>query len=136
MDKRSFYVSTSVTYKAHTVRGLHFQFGDFAENKILSVTRGSIFDLVINLDESKPLTQRISSFNLEEKDGLSLYIPRGFAHGFQTLEDNTTIIYGLDSEYNSQSTRGFSPLSPAIRNLWPHTPINVKPEDLAWPLLT
>jgi dTDP-4-dehydrorhamnose 3,5-epimerase len=135
MDKASFYVSTSDTYKAHTVRGLHFQAGDFAENKILTVTRGAIFDLVISLDESKTLTERIFSFTLEEKDGLSLFIPRGFAHGFQTLEDNTTIIYGLDSEYSSSSTRGFSPLSPVIRNLWPHTPINVKPEDLAWPRL-
>jgi dTDP-4-dehydrorhamnose 3,5-epimerase len=135
MDKGSFYVSSSVTHKAHTVRGLHFQSDAAAENKILSVTRGAIFDLVVSLDESKSLTQRIFSFTLAEEDGLSLFIPRGFAHGFQTLEDDTTIIYGLDSEYNFKSTRGFSPLSPAIRNLWPHAPINVKPEDLAWPLL-
>lgn len=129
------YVSVSITKHAGTVRGLHFQRDPFSENKLLTVTSGSIFDLVVDLDDSKPLEKRIHTFRLSSHDGQTLFIPRGFAHGFQALSEDTTVIYCLDSKYVEEASCGYSPLSPSLIELWPLTPSNIKSEDLAWPVL-
>lgn len=136
LNRAEVYISLSSTKLAHTVRGMHFQAPPFSEAKILTVLYGSIFDIVVNLDESLPLEKRIHEFNLSEEDNLSLYIPKGFAHGYQTQSDNVLILYALDSEYSKSNLRGFSPLSKALRDLWPSPPTCIKPEDLKWPQLS
>lgn len=128
-------MSVSRTNHAGTVRGLHFQTSPFAENKLLTVVSGSIFDVVVDCDASIPLSKRIYTYKLDSQAGQTLFIPRGFAHGFQSLTDDTTVLYSLDSEYAESYTCGYSPLSSCLRELWPMVPINIKPEDLAWPVL-
>ena len=135
MNPGEVYVSASVTTNKGTVRGLHFQKQPFSEAKLVSVVKGRIFDVVVNLDMSLPLDERVHTFDLEENVSSCLYIPKGFAHGFQALTDDTVVIYALDSRYNEGATGGFSPLSPSVIELWPQQPVNIKPEDLAWPQL-
>jgi dTDP-4-dehydrorhamnose 3,5-epimerase len=129
------YVSASVTSLATTVRGMHFQAAPFEEAKLITVVQGEIFDVLINLDSSLPLDQRIFTFNISSDSPSCLFIPRGYAHGFQALSDQTIVLYALDSHYDNASTRGFSPLSPDIEHLWPQRPSNIKIEDLGWPSL-
>jgi dTDP-4-dehydrorhamnose 3,5-epimerase len=136
LNREEVYISLSSTKLAHTVRGMHFQAPPFSEAKILTVLRGSIVDVVVNLDDSLPMKERIYKFNLSEEENLSLYIPKGFAHGYQTQTDNVLILYALDSEYSKSNVRGFSPLSEVFVDLWPSPPICIKPEDLKWPMLS
>jgi dTDP-4-dehydrorhamnose 3,5-epimerase len=135
LDSSQLYISLSFTNLAYTIRGMHFQSQPFSESKLLKVISGSILDVVISLDDSLPLSERIHKFNLSEKDEVCLYIPKGYAHGYQTLTDNVLLMYALDSEYSKSHTRGFSPMSPALTTIWPAAPTYLKPEDLLWPQL-
>ena len=102
----------------------------------MTVIKGRIHDIIVDLDDTLPLNERIHTFDLAENMGSCLYIPKGFAHGFQALADDTVVVYALDSLYCKSATRGFSPLSPVLIDLWPQEPVNLKPEDLAWPQLS
>ncbi len=99
----------------------------------MSVVKGKILDVIISLDDTMPLHERLHTFELTENAGSCIYIPKGFAHGYQALTDDTVVIYALDSQYREGATRGFSPLSPSVIDLWPQLPVNIKSEDLTWP---
>ena len=133
LNIREVYISLSFTHLASTVRGMHFQTSPFSEAKLLTVLRGSIHDVVIDVNQSLPKKNRIFQFKLTDTDNFCLYIPRGFAHGYQTQTDDVLMMYALDSRYSKLNTRGFSPLSKNLLNLWPMPPRNIKKEDLAWP---
>jgi dTDP-4-dehydrorhamnose 3,5-epimerase len=129
------YISLSHTNLAHTVRGMHFQKEPYSEAKLLKVIHGSIFDIVLDLDESRSIDQRIYQFELSENDDVCLYIPRGYAHGYQTQSDNVLLLYALDSKFSKEHASGYTPMSNSFVKLWPYQPLNVKPEDLSWPTL-
>lgn len=131
----TFYVATSWTDKKFTIRGLHYQEAPFSERKLVRVLSGSIMDVVVSLDESLPMEKRIHVFELESRAPQLLFIPEGFAHGFQTLEDETIVLYGLDNIYAPKAAKGINPLSPGLRDLWPFRPTVMKEADLAWPNL-
>lgn len=135
LNSSTTYVAKSFTSKIYTIRGMHFQAEPFAENKLITVAKGSILDVVINLDVRLTLTSRIHTFLLDDKSPQTLFIPKGFAHGYQTLEENTLVLYGLDGGYHKASTSGFSPLSPGLEGLWQNPVGFIKPEDLEWPAL-
>ncbi len=135
LDSSQVYIALSSTNLAYTIRGMHFQSQPFSESKLLKVISGSILDVVISLDDSLPLSERIHKFNLSEKDEVCLYIPQGYAHGYQTLTDNVQLMYALDSKYSKPHTRGFSPMSLSLATVWPFKPTYLKPEDLLWPQL-
>lgn len=129
------YISVSQSKFEHTVRGMHYQMAPYSEAKLLSVIRGSIFDVVIDLGERENGKIKILTFELSADRPETLFIPRGFAHGYQTLEEDTQILYALDSKYDSNSCAGYSPLSNGIKELWPFKPTIIKEEDLKWPML-
>lgn len=135
LDSSQVYIALSFSNLAYTIRGMHFQSQPFSESKLLKVISGSILDVVISLDDSLPLSERIHQFNLSEKDEVCLYIPKGYAHGYQTLTDNVLLMYALDSEYSKPHTQGFSPMSSSLANIWPAKPTYLKQEDLLWPQL-
>jgi dTDP-4-dehydrorhamnose 3,5-epimerase len=130
------YIALSYTNLTNTVRGMHFQEEPYSEAKLLKVIAGSISDILIDLDESLSMNQRIYQYELSESDDYCLYIPRGYAHGYQALTDNVKVLYALDSSFSKLHTRGFSPFSSVLKNLWPIQPENIKLEDLAWPELS
>ena len=129
------YISVSQSRFKHTVRGMHYQMAPFSEAKLLSVIRGSIFDVLIDMKELENGKTKIHAFELNSDRSEALFIPRGFAHGYQTLAEDTQILYALDSKYDSHSCAGYSPLSNGVKELWPFKPSIIKKEDLKWPML-
>ena len=88
------------------LRGLHFQKGEYSQAKLISILRGSILDIVVDLRKDSETFGKYFSIVLNEKNKKVLFIPKNFAHGFLTLEDNTEIFYKCDNFYNPQSEAG------------------------------
>ena len=102
-----------------TVRGCHFQWPPFAETKIVSCTRGRLFDLAVDLRIGSPTYLEYFSLELTSENKKFLVIPEGFAHGFQTLEENTEILYFVTKEFSQEHDDGINPLDPSIGIKWP-----------------
>ncbi|AOO80387.1 dTDP-4-dehydrorhamnose 3,5-epimerase [Bosea vaviloviae] len=102
------FVQRSVSYNARrgTLRGLHFQAPPHAETKIVRCTRGSIFDVIVDLRAKSPTFGRWHAETLTADNHIALYVPKGFAHGFQTLEDVTEIDYEITPAYVPGFARG------------------------------
>ena len=115
---------------------MHYQSEPYSEAKLLTVIQGSIVDVLIDLRPHSEQIQKIYRFNFTEERPEILYIPQGFAHGYQTLTNNTVILYALDAGFQPDKVNGISPLSADIMSLWPFEPSQIKPEDLKWPLLS
>jgi dTDP-4-dehydrorhamnose 3,5-epimerase len=130
------YISISRTKSAYTIRGMHFQEEPYSENKLVTVIEGSITDVLIDLRELEQGNFVTHKFHLDSQKPEVLFVPRGFAHGYQTLTDNTAIIYALDSKYEKNATRGFSPLSDGLRELWLANPELINEVDLKWPKIS
>ena len=112
-------INISHNTKIGTVRGLHFQTPPFIEEKIVTCLKGSIFDVVVDLRKESKNFLKWQSITLSEKDDFSIYIPRGFAHGFQTLELNSNLLYLHSEDYVYQADSGINPLDPILKINWP-----------------
>ncbi|MBC8113742.1 MAG: dTDP-4-dehydrorhamnose 3,5-epimerase [Candidatus Saccharimonas sp.] len=125
----------SWNHRQGTVRGMHFQREPHAEAKVVRCTRGAIYDVIVDLrPESKTFCQWIAR-ELTAENRLMLYIPEGFAHGFQTLADDTEILYQMSCEHHSLSAAGLKWNDPAIAVCWPLPISKISQRDLAWPRL-
>jgi dTDP-4-dehydrorhamnose 3,5-epimerase len=101
------------------VRGLHFQQDPHGEEKIVSCTRGAILDVIVDLRPGSPTFARHVARELTPDNGLALYVPKGFAHGFQTLEDASTVAYAISEAYVASASAGVRWDDPAIGVAWP-----------------
>ena len=108
----------SFSIQAGTLRGLHFQYGNFAQSKLVSVLKGSIFDVFLDLREKSDTYGEYYSISLDTDSGL-LYVPKGFAHGFCTLENDTLIPYKVDQIYNKENESGVLWNDPDLEIIWP-----------------
>lgn len=127
--------SLSFNVRAGTVRGMHYQHAPHAETKLLRCTRGAIFDVVVDLRSDEPTFRKWCGFELSAENGIALYIPEGFAHGFQTLVGETEVAYAITPSFVPGAAAGLRWYDPAIDIRWPQ-PISVISErDGAWPLL-
>ena len=108
----------SFSIQAGTLRGLHFQYGNFAQSKLVSVLKGSIFDVFLDLREKSDTYGAYYSISLDTDSGL-LYVPKGFAHGFCTLENDTLISYKVDQIYNKENESGVLWNDPDLEIIWP-----------------
>ena len=88
------------------LRGLHFQAGEFAQAKLLQVIKGSVLDVIVDLRKDSNTFGQQFSIVLDDKKKQQLYIPKGFAHGFLVLEDDTIFSYKCDNYYNASSEKG------------------------------
>ena len=88
------------------LRGLHFQIGEFEQAKLVSVVKGSVLDVCVDLRRNSPTFGKSFILILSEENKKQLFIPRGFAHGFLVLEDDTILTYKCDNYYNKSSERG------------------------------
>jgi dTDP-4-dehydrorhamnose 3,5-epimerase len=125
--------STSFNKKKGTLRGMHFQLAPFAETKIVRCTRGSMYDVIIDLRPGAPTFTRHFAVELTAENRKALYVPAGFAHGFQTLEDNTEVFYQISELYSSSHARGVRWDDPAFGITWPDDERTIADRDRTYP---
>jgi dTDP-4-dehydrorhamnose 3,5-epimerase len=101
------------------LRGLHFQKPPHAQAKLVRVTKGSVFDVVVDLRTESKTFGKWESFLLSEQNKLILFVPKGFAHGFCTMENNTEFMYKVDEFYAPESDSGIIWNDPTLNINWP-----------------
>jgi dTDP-4-dehydrorhamnose 3,5-epimerase len=121
--------------KKGTVRGMHFQVAPALEAKLVRCTRGSIFDVVLDLRPDSPSHGKWYGAELTSENGNMLYVPENCAHGYQTLEDDSEILYMASEFYTPSAARGVRFDDPAFAIRWPLTPTMVSDQDRNWPLV-
>jgi len=107
---------------ANVVRGLHFQLPPFAQDKLLRVLRGAVFDVAVDLRHGSPTFGRHVSVVLSEDDWSQIFVPAGFAHGFCTLMPDTEIFYKVTNYYSAKHDRGLLWNDPDLAIDWPVGP--------------
>lgn len=109
----------SMSTKKGVLRGLHFQLPPNAQAKLVRATRGKVFDVIVDLRKSSPTFGKWEGFELSGENFQMLFIPRGFAHAFLTLEDNTEFMYKVDGFYAPESDSGIIWNDPTLDINWP-----------------
>ena len=112
----------SLSVERGVVRGLHFQIPPFAQTKLIRVLTGRIFDACVDLRRSSPRYGQHATVELSAETGDQLFVPAGFAHGFCTLEPDTTVLYKVDAVYSAEHERGIAWSDPALAIPWPIGP--------------
>ena len=118
---------------AGTLRGMHFQRAPHGEVKLVRCVKGAIYDVIIDLRPGSPSYRRWEGFDLTEENGRMLYVPTGFAHGFQTLEDDTHVTYQVSHPYTPEAEGGVRWDDPAFAIRWPLPVGVISDKDAAWP---
>jgi dTDP-4-dehydrorhamnose 3,5-epimerase len=104
------------------LRGLHWQAMPNTQAKLVRVVRGAVWDVAVDIRKGSPTFGKHYGVTLTPENGLQFYIPRGFAHGFLVLEDNTLFAYKCDNFYSKESDRGLMYNDPALGIKWPEIP--------------
>jgi dTDP-4-dehydrorhamnose 3,5-epimerase len=118
-----------------TLRGMHYQEAPHEEAKLVRCTRGAIFDVVVDLRPDSPTQLQWLGVELSAENYRMLYVPERFAHGFQTLADETDVFYQMSAAYHPASGRGLRWNDPALRIRWPIAAPIVSSRDASYPLL-
>ena len=128
----------SISFNRHrgTVRGLHFQRRPHEETKIVRCTRGAIFDVIVDLRRHSPTYLRWQGFELSAENRRAIYVPKGFAHGFQTVIDNAEIAYQISAFYAPEAAAGYRYDDAAFGIAWPLPVTVIGERDLDWPGFT
>ncbi len=116
-----------------TLRGMHFQAAPYEEAKLVRCIRGAIYDVIIDLRPDSTDFKRHVAVTLSAENGKMLYAPEGFAHGFQTLEDNTEVFYLMSRPYAAECTRGVRWNDPAFAIEWPPAQRIILERDQRYP---
>jgi len=117
--------NVSVNRQKGTLRGMHYQTPPYQETKLVSCIRGAIYDVIIDLRPNSSTYSKWLSAVLTEENGKIIYIPEGFAHGFQTLDANTAIFYQMSEFYDPDHSTGLRWNDPGIAIEWPYEPNRV-----------
>ncbi|HZS83865.1 MAG TPA: dTDP-4-dehydrorhamnose 3,5-epimerase [Stellaceae bacterium] len=125
--------SVSVSRRAGTVRGLHFQRAPAEEEKLVRCTRGAIWDVIVDLRRQSPAFRQWQAFELTAESYRALYVPKGFAHGFQTLAPDTEVSYQISAFYTPEAADGLRYDDPALAIPWPLPVSVVSQRDRSWP---
>ncbi len=126
-------ISHSFNQTKGTIRGMHFQAEPFSQGKLVFCEKGKAFDVAIDLRKGSVSYGQWYGVELSEENKQILYIPKGFAHGFQTLEDNTEIIYFVSEEYSKEHESGVKWNDPVFNVKWPLEPTVIADKDNNWP---
>jgi dTDP-4-dehydrorhamnose 3,5-epimerase len=111
--------SISFNHQRATLRGMHYQSAPHAEAKLVRCTRGAIYDVIIDLRPQSPTFRRWVAVDISAENHLMVYVPEGFAHGFQTLQDGTEVSYYISELYSPERARGVRWNDPAFAIGWP-----------------
>ena len=129
LSEKLTYVAVSKNPKVGTIRGLHFQVEPYAEEKIVSCIQGSTFEVIVDIRPNSRSYGRLATFELSQENGKQVYLPKGIAHGFQTLLPETIVHYCLTSEYSMESAYTIHPLGD-LNIAWPVKEMLLSKKDL------
>lgn len=121
--------------KKNVIRGLHYQKNPHAQGKLVSVLKGGVWDVAVDIRRASPTFLKWVAAELNDQNQAMLYIPPGFAHGFVTLTDDVRLMYKCTAEYNPQADTGIRWDDPEIAIAWPVVSPILSPKDRALPLL-
>ncbi len=129
------YPQHSISFSARkgTVRGMHYQCPPCSEAKLVRCVAGEIWDVIIDIRPGSPTYGLWQGFELSGANGRELYIPKGFAHGFQTLSDDVTINYLISEPYMPEAARGIRYNDPRFAIPWPMPATEISAKDTLWP---
>lgn len=125
--------SFSYNRRRGTLRGMHYQAAPHAETKVIRCTAGAIFDVVVDLRSESPTRGQWHGVELTRKNRHGLYVPRGFAHGFQTLEDDAEVFYMISTFHEPAAARGVRWNDQAFKIRWPMAPTVMSERDRNYP---
>ena len=117
------------------LRGLHYQLGKYVQAKIVRVLKGEIFDVAVDLRQSSPTFGKSIKVNLSEGNKNMLYIPRGFAHGFEVLSEDAIVVYLIDNDYEPKMEAGIRWNDPDLNINWPIKSPILSEKDSKWPTI-
>jgi len=131
------YVQTNISTNARagTVRGLHFQRAPDAEVKLVRCVKGALYDVIVDMREGSSTYLRWFGAELSDNNGIAMYAPKGFAHGYQALTDGATVFYLVSAFYAPQVEGGLRFDDPKLAIKWPRAVSDVSDKDAQWPLL-
>jgi dTDP-4-dehydrorhamnose 3,5-epimerase len=133
LNSRLVQCNISGNLKKGTLRGMHYQASPYAEAKLVRCTRGSIFDVAVDLRVDSLTYKRWASAVLSAENHSMLYIPEGCAHGFLTLEDTCEVFYQMSEFYHSEAARGVRWNDSAFGIEWPLRPAVISARDASYP---
>lgn len=133
---KAVHVNSSTSTETGTLRGLHFQYPPFAEAKLVSCVAGAVWDVGVDLRPNSPTQFAWFGLELNPENGISLLIPEGFAHGFITLQPETTLVYVVSERYAPNDESGVRFDDPLTKIKWPIKPTVLSEKDRAWPPLS
>ncbi len=125
--------SLSSNLSKGTLRGMHFQRAPYEEVKLVRCVKGAIWDVILDLRPASPTYLKWQGFELSAANGRQLYIPKGFAHGFQTLEDESEIFYLISEFYEPSASSGVRHDDPRFAIDWPLPVSVISDKDRGWP---
>lgn len=129
-------INHSLTKKKGSIRGMHFQKEPMTEDKIIQCLKGEVYDVAVDLRENSTTYGQWISENLTEENKKMIYIPKGFAHGFQTLTDNCFLQYFMSEFYSPEHASGVRWNDQFLNIIWPiKNPTSISKNDQNWPLL-
>ncbi len=136
LNPRLVQCSISSNKKKGTLRGMHYQVKPHQEAKLVRCTMGAIYDVIIDIRPDSPTFKRWLALELTAGNRRMLYVPEGFAHGFQTLEDNTEVFYQMSEFYAPECARGVRWNDPAFAIRWPAGGQIISERDQKYPDFT
>ena len=125
----------SYNKKKGTVRGLHYQTKPFEEAKLVRCTNGKVFEVLLDLRRDSKTYLKWIGIEIDSKDLKMIFVPEGFALGFQTLEDDTTLFYQMSQIYKPEFARGVRYDDPILNIKWPIEVTNISEKDKDWKFL-
>lgn len=125
--------SISFNSRRGTLRGMHYQVPPFAEAKLVRCTKGSIYDVALDLRPSSPTSKQWTGAELSAEKRNMLYVPEGCAHGFLTLEDETEVFYQMSEFYHPEAARGVRWNDPQFKIAWPGEVLVISERDRTYP---
>lgn len=134
-DKEWVQMNHSVSYRKATLRGMHFQHPPFREIKLVRCIAGAVFDVILDLRSGSPTFGQWYGAELSAANNRMLYIPEGFAHGFQTLEENSALLYHHTEFYTPGAEGGIRYDDPAFAIQWPLTVTVISERDAGHPFV-
>jgi dTDP-4-dehydrorhamnose 3,5-epimerase len=134
-DKEWVQLNHSVSFEKATIRGMHFQLPPYQEIKMVRCIAGKVFDVIVDLRKGSPTFLQWYGAELSEDNQQMMYIPAGFAHGFQTLTDNCQLIYHHSERYTPKAESGLRFDDPAVSIKWPLPLKTISDKDAQYPYI-